>query len=83
MNLDVRPSTPLELKSFFEVTPDRPNRKALVQQPGLKVVHLTLAPGQALSPHRHPGCYVLLQALEGTITAQLEREDIPLSPGNS
>lgn len=61
MSLDVAPApslTPLELESFFEVIPDRPNRKLLVQQPKLKVLHLTLAPGQALPLHKHPGCYV-------------------------
>lgn len=63
-----------------EIDAERPNRKILVQQPSLKVVQLTLAPGQALPPHRHPGRYVLVQALEGTVTAQLEGEEIPLSP---
>ncbi len=71
---------PLDLESFFEVSTDRPNRKVLVQQSGLKVVHLTLAPGQVLPSHKHPGCYVLLQGLEGTTTVQLEQEVTALSP---
>lgn len=74
MKLDVRPLVPLALESFFEVSTDRPNRKALVQQPDFKVIHLTLAPGQALPPHKHPGCTVLLQGLRGTTTVQLEEE---------
>jgi hypothetical protein len=60
------------LESFLEVTPNQPNRQVLVQQPGVKVVHLTLAAGQVLPPHKHPGCYVLLQGLSGTTTVQLE-----------
>ncbi len=83
MSLDVAPApslTPLELESFFEVIPNRPNRKLLVQQPKLKVLHLTLAPGQALPLHKHPGCYVLLQGLTGTTTVQLEQEVTTLSP---
>lgn len=83
MSLDVIPApslTPLELESFFEVTPDRPNRKLLVQQPNLKVLHLTLAPGQALPLHNHPGYYVLLQGLTGTTTVQLEQDETTLAP---
>lgn len=71
---------PLDLESFFEVSTDRPNRKVLVQQSGLKVVHLTLAPGQVLPPHKHPGCYVLLQGLKGTTTVQLEQAEATLAP---
>lgn len=63
----------------FEVETNRPNRKVLVEQPGLKVMHVTLAPGQGLPPHRHPGCYVLLQALEGTTAVQLEGDEATLS----
>lgn len=62
-----------------EIDTNRPNRKLLVQQPGLKVMHVTLAMGQRLPPHRHPGCYVLLQALEGTTTVQLEGDGTTLS----
>lgn len=64
----------------FEIDADRPNRKVLVQQPGLKVMQLTLAPGQGLPSHRHPGWYVLLQGLRGTTTVQLEQEEVPLLP---
>lgn len=71
---------PLDLERYFEVSVDRPNRKVLVQQNGLKVVHLTLAPGQALPPHKHPGCYVLLQGLSGTTTVQLEQGKAILAP---
>lgn len=70
----------LDLESLFEVSAECPNRKMLVQQPGLKVMHLTLAPGQGLPPHRHPDCYVLLQGLRGTITVQLEQEEVSLRP---
>lgn len=72
--------TPLDLESFFEVSAERPNRKVLVQQPELKVLHLTLAPGQELPSHRHPGWHVLLQGLVGTTTVQLEQEEMPLLP---
>lgn len=77
MNLDVEPPNPLNLD--FEVSAERPNRKVLVQQPCLKVVQLTLAPGQALPLHRHPGCSVLLQGLTGSVTVQLE-EKTTLAP---
>ncbi len=73
---------PLNLASFFEVTPERFNRKAIVQQPGVKVVHLTLAPGQELPPHRHPGAHVLLQGLVGTTTVQLEDKATELLPAH-
>lgn len=72
--------TPLDLKSFFEVSAERPNRKVLIHQPELKVLHLTLALGQELPSHRHPGWHVLLQGLAGTTTVQLEQEEIPLLP---
>lgn len=80
MKLDVRPPAPLALESLFEVSAERPNRKVLVQQPGVKVMHLTLAPGQALPPHKHPGCHVLVQGLRGAPTVQLEGEEATLPP---
>lgn len=79
MKLDVSLPTPLALESFLEVNAERPNRTVLVQQPRLKVIHLTLAPGQALPPHKHPGCYVLLQGLSGTTTVQLEQDEVVLA----
>lgn len=74
-----RSPTPLDLAGFFEEAAERPNRKVLAQLPGLKVMHLTLAPGQALPPHRHPGYHVLLQGLRGTVTVRLE-EKASLAP---
>ncbi len=76
--LGLNPPTPLDLGG--ESTPDRPNRRVLMQRPGLKVVHLTLAPGRALAPHRHPGCWVLLQGLSGSVTVQLEEDEVQLPP---
>ena len=72
--------TPLDLESFFEVSAERPNRKVLVQQPGLKVLHLTLAPGQELPSHRHPSSYVLVQGLKGITSVQVEQQETTLSP---
>jgi len=74
------PPVPLDLGSFFEATPERFNRRAVVQRPGLQVLHLPLAPGQGVPPHRHPGCEVLLQGLTGVTTVQLEEDTLTLLP---
>ncbi len=79
MKPDVSPPAPLALESFLEVSAVRPNRTVLVQQPCLKVSHLTLAPGQALPRHQHPGCYVRLQGLSGTTTVQLGEDEVVLA----
>lgn len=68
MKPDAGPSAPLDLANLFEMRAERLNRKLLAQRPGLQVVHLTLAPGQGVPAHRHPGCHVLLQDLEGSPT---------------
>lgn len=71
---------PLDLTGFCTLDPARPNRVPLVGRPGLKVMHLTLAPGQGLPLHRHPGCQVLLQGLWGVSTVQFEDEAVTLKP---
>ena len=70
----------LDLESLFEVSAERPNRKVLVQQPSLRVMHLTLAPGQELPSHRHPSWYVLVQGLKGITSVQVEQQETGLSP---
>lgn len=69
---------PLKLESFLEPSPEGVHRKLVVQQPGLRVVHVSLAPGQLFPPHRHPGAQVLVQGLAGTTTVRLEAEETVL-----
>ncbi|HEX7021363.1 MAG TPA: cupin domain-containing protein [Trueperaceae bacterium] len=72
---------PVTLSDYFKIDPERFHRTMVVRQPGLQVLHLSLAPGQSLPLHNHPGYHVVLQALQGTLTVQLEDHESTLEPG--
>ena len=46
----------------------------------MRLLHLALAPGQRVPEHRHPGCRVVVQGLEGSVTACLDGEPFALKP---
>lgn len=67
-----------DLAACFAPDPSSPSRRLLVKEPGLTVLHLTLAPGQAMPVHNHPGCNVVIQGLAGEATVWLDGEEQPL-----
>lgn len=71
-------TAPLPVPLSLEASAACPSRRVLVQQPGLKVMRLTLAPGQRLPSYRQSGLYVFLQAFRGNVTVRHEGEKIRL-----
>jgi len=67
-----------DLAACFEPDESAPKRQLLVKEPGLTMLHLTLAPGQAMPVHNHPGCHVTIQGLVGEATVWLDGEEQPL-----
>lgn len=68
------------LENHFAPRAERFCRATALQRSGLYVLHLSLAPGQRVPLHRHPGHHVLLQGLSGKTTVQLENEQVVLKP---
>lgn len=64
-----------DLAACFAPDPSGPSRRLLVKEPGLTMLHLTMAPGQAMPVHNHPGCNVAIQGLEGEATVWLDGEE--------
>lgn len=54
------------------------NRQLLINEDGLKVLYLSLMPGQGMPVHNHPGCTVVIQGLVGEATVWLDGEEHPL-----
>ena len=75
-------TTKVDLSDFGEATQERFHRASVVRANGLQVLHLTLAPGQAVPSHNHPGQHVLLQGLKGVVAVNLNNEAIELHPGD-
>ncbi len=61
-----------DLAACFVPDPSGPSRRLLVKEPGLTILHLTFAPGQAMPVHNHPGCNVTIQCMAGEATVVLE-----------
>lgn len=61
--------------------PERVARHPVLTGDSVRIIHLTLAPGQRLPPHRHPGREVILQALEGSVTLHLDEVGLELVAG--
>lgn len=72
---------PITLTDCFNINPERFNRVAVIKQAGLQVLHLSLAPGQALPRHNHPGHHVILQGLAGRISVKSDDGETVLEPG--
>ena len=64
-----------DLAACFAPDPSGPSRRLLVKEPGLTMLHLTMAPGQAMPVHNRPGCNVAIQGLEGEATVWLDGEE--------
>lgn len=73
---------PKNLIEPLEVDAERFHRIAIVQAPGLQLLHLTLAPGQAVPRHNHPDQHVVLQGLAGALVARFDSGDAVLRPGD-
>lgn len=54
------------------------NRQLLINEGRLKVLYLSLMPGQGMPVHNHPGCRVVIQCLVGEATVWLDGEEHPL-----
>lgn len=73
-------TAPLPVPLSLAASAACPSRRVFVQQPGLKVMQLTLAPRQMLPSYRQSGLYVFLQAFRGRVTVQHEGEKTGLAP---
>lgn len=73
---------PINLGDLVDVDPARFRRATVVQVPGLQLLHLTLAPGQAVPRHDHADHHVVLQGLAGTVVARFDDGDVTLHPGD-
>lgn len=67
-----------DLDALVEVDPARFHRVKVLADAGLQVLHVTLAPGQHMPHHSHPGRQVLLHGLAGVTTLDLGSETIDL-----
>lgn len=63
-----------DLNACFAPSTDGPSKKLLVKEPGLTMLYLTVAPGQAMPEHNHPGCHVTIQGMVGEATVLLDGE---------
>lgn len=70
----------VDLVEKFAIDPDAAHRELVVNQPGFKVLHLCLKPGQRMPLHRHPGCHVTITGLSGTATVMLDGVAATVAP---
>ena len=73
-------STRHDLTSCLALAGESANRQLIVQEPGLTMVYLSMAPGQGMPVHNHPGCTVAIQGMHGESTVLLDGEKYPLAP---
>ncbi|MBX3144147.1 MAG: hypothetical protein KF813_10355 [Trueperaceae bacterium] len=66
--------TRYDLAAAFAPSESGASRKLLISAPGLKVLYLSLMPGQGMPVHNHPGCTVTIQGMVGEATVWLEGE---------
>lgn len=52
----------------------------IIAKPGVKVLYVNFAAGQAMALHNHPGCRVILQGMAGTTNVLLDGEQHQLQP---
>lgn len=69
-----------DLSSCFALDDAGANRKLLVKAPGLTMLYLSMAPGQGMPVHSHPGCTVAIQGMLGEATVLLDDERHTLGP---
>ena len=74
-------STQADLNAYAAIS-QRLHRASIVRTDGLQVLHLTLAAGQTVPSHRHPGQHVLLQGLKGSVVIDFGDETRELHPGH-
>ncbi len=67
-----------DLTTCFAPSPDGAGKKVLVREPGLRILYLSMLPGQGLPVHNHPGCTVTIQGLLGEASVWLEGVEHPL-----
>src|SRR5690606_34733061 len=71
-----------DLKACFALDPDSASKTLLVKTSELTMIYLSMAPGQGMPVHNHPGCTVAIQGMLGEATVQLNGEAQRLAPGN-
>ncbi len=67
-----------DLTAAFAPTTAGANRQLLINDGRLKLLYLSLMPGQGMPVHNHPGCTVVIQCLVGEATVWLDGEEHPL-----
>lgn len=69
-----------DLAAAFSPVTAGANRQLLVNESGLKVLYLSLMPGQGMPVHNHPGCTVTIQGMVGEATVWLDGSEHRLRP---
>lgn len=62
----------LDLESCFSLADTAANKKLLVKTPQLTMLYVSMAPGQGMPVHNHPGCTVAIQGMVGEATVLLD-----------
>ena len=70
-----------DLEACFAIDEVAANKTLLVKTSELTMIYLSMAPGQGMPVHNHPGCTVAIQGMLGEATVQLNGEAQRLAPG--
>lgn len=70
-----------DLEACFSLDQQSANKTLLVKTAELTMIYLSMAPGQGMPVHNHPGCTVAIQGMLGEATVQLNGEAQRLAPG--
>lgn len=69
-----------DLSTRLRLAETAANKQLLVKTPGLTILYLSIAPGQGMPLHNHPGCTVAIQGMIGQATVLLDDESHDLGP---
>lgn len=73
--------TRVSLASCFSIDETEACKTLLVKTPQLTMLYLSMAPGQGMPVHDHPGCTVAIQGMVGEATVLLDGKTHRLAPG--